>query len=53
LELTEASPAELRVAVTSPGGTTQAALESFEAQDLSGLMARAVAAAYRRAEELA
>jgi pyrroline-5-carboxylate reductase len=59
LELTEATPAELRVAVTSPGGTTQAALESFaargtqEAQGLSELVARAVEAALQRAEELA
>jgi pyrroline-5-carboxylate reductase len=53
LELTEASPAELRIAVTSPKGTTQAALESFEAQNLSGLVTRAVEAALQRAEELA
>jgi hypothetical protein len=53
LELTEAGPAQLRVAVTSPGGTTQAALETFEAQDFSGLVAQAVSAALRRAEELA
>jgi pyrroline-5-carboxylate reductase len=53
LELTEAGPAQLRVAVTSPGGTTQAALEAFEAKGLSGLVAQAIAAALRRAEELA
>jgi pyrroline-5-carboxylate reductase len=53
LELTEAGPAELRVAVTSPGGTTQAALEEFEAQGLSELVTRAVEAALHRAEELA
>jgi pyrroline-5-carboxylate reductase len=53
LELTEASPTELRVAVTSPGGTTQAALESFEAQGFPKLVTCAVEAAYRRAEELA
>jgi pyrroline-5-carboxylate reductase len=53
LELAEAGPAELRVAVTSPGGTTQAALEEFEARGLSELVARAVKAALRRAEELA
>jgi pyrroline-5-carboxylate reductase len=53
LELTEETPVELRVAVTSPGGTTQAALETFEAKGFSGLVADAVAAAARRAEELA
>ncbi|MDR2586847.1 MAG: pyrroline-5-carboxylate reductase [Coriobacteriales bacterium] len=56
LELTEASPAELRAAVTSPGGTTQAALETFEntqAHGLSQLVTRAVEAALKRAEELA
>jgi pyrroline-5-carboxylate reductase len=53
LELTEATPAELRVAVTSPKGTTQAALEEFEAGGLSLLVQRAVEAALRRAKELA
>jgi pyrroline-5-carboxylate reductase len=53
LELTEATPAELRQAVTSPGGTTQAALESFAAEDFPGLVLNAVEAALRRAEELA
>jgi pyrroline-5-carboxylate reductase len=53
LELTEASPTELRQAVTSPGGTTQAALESFAAGDFSGLVFNAVEAALQRAEELA
>ncbi|MDR2106060.1 MAG: pyrroline-5-carboxylate reductase [Coriobacteriales bacterium] len=53
LELAEAQPAELRVAVTSPGGTTQAALEEFEARGLSELVTHAVKAALRRAEELA
>jgi pyrroline-5-carboxylate reductase len=53
LELTESTPAELRIAVTSPHGTTQAALESFEEQGLSDVIAKAVGAAFRRAEELA
>jgi pyrroline-5-carboxylate reductase len=53
LELTEETPTELRVAVTSPGGTTQAALETFAAEGFSKLVADAVAAAARRAEELA
>jgi pyrroline-5-carboxylate reductase len=47
----EAEPAELRSQVTSPGGTTQAALEVLMAE-LPDLMARAVAAASARSEEL-
>ena len=46
-------PAELRRRVTSPGGTTQAALESFGADGLPRIVARAVAAATRRGAELA
>jgi pyrroline-5-carboxylate reductase len=44
--------AELRRRVTSPGGTTQAALESFAADDFAGIVARAVAAARQRGGEL-
>jgi pyrroline-5-carboxylate reductase len=47
-----AAPAELRERVTSPGGTTQAALDSFAASDLAAVVARAVAAATRRGREL-
>jgi pyrroline-5-carboxylate reductase len=46
-------PAELRRRVTSPNGTTQAALESFAADGLPRIAARAVAAATRRGAELA
>ncbi|HEX7731061.1 MAG TPA: pyrroline-5-carboxylate reductase dimerization domain-containing protein, partial [Rhodanobacter sp.] len=46
-------PAVLRQRVTSPHGTTQAALESFSADGLSRIVARAVAAATRRGVELA
>ena len=47
------SPAQLRVNVTSPGGTTAAALEVLMGADgLAPLMTRAVAAAKRRGEEL-
>jgi pyrroline-5-carboxylate reductase len=53
LELMESTPTELRVAVTSPHGTTQAALEVFEAHGLSEVIAKAVEAAFQRAEELA
>ncbi len=47
------SPATLRQNVTSPAGTTAAALEVLMAPDgLKPLMLKAVAAAKRRAEEL-
>ena len=46
-------PAVLRQRVTSPNGTTQAALESFGADGLPRIVARAVAAATRRGEEMA
>ncbi len=45
-------PAVLRQRVTSPHGTTQAALESFSADDLPRIVARAVAAATHRGEEM-
>lgn len=49
----ELSPAELRQNVTSPNGTTAAALSVLMAEDgLAGLMKRAVAAARKRSEEL-
>lgn len=47
------SPSVLRQRVTSPNGTTQAALESFSADQLPRIVARAVAAATRRGQELA
>ncbi|HEV2623432.1 MAG TPA: pyrroline-5-carboxylate reductase [Frateuria sp.] len=47
------APGELRRRVTSPNGTTQAALESFAADGLARVAARAVAAATRRGTELA
>ncbi|MBE9552222.1 MAG: pyrroline-5-carboxylate reductase, partial [Proteobacteria bacterium] len=50
----EDNPAQLRKNVTSPGGTTQAALEVLMADDgLQQLMTRAVAAATKRGRELA
>jgi pyrroline-5-carboxylate reductase len=45
--------AVLRQRVTSPGGTTQAALECFEAGGLRTLVDQAIAAATRRGRELA
>lgn len=47
------SPAQLRANVTSPGGTTQAALEVLEAADCRGIINAAVAAAALRSKELA
>jgi len=44
--------ATLRRRVTSPDGTTQAALESFEAMGFRDVVARAIAAATRRGGEL-
>jgi pyrroline-5-carboxylate reductase len=43
---------ELRRRVTSPGGTTQAALDSFESDQFSQVVMRAVLAARNRGEEL-
>ena len=45
--------ASLRQRVTSPGGTTQAALASFARDEFEAIVARAVAAATRRGAELA
>jgi pyrroline-5-carboxylate reductase len=50
----ETSPGQLRQNVTSPGGTTAAALGVLQAPDgLAALMARAIEAAHARAGELA
>jgi len=45
-------PAELRRQVTSPGGTTQAALESMEAAGVPEALKQAVLAAAGRSKEL-
>lgn len=50
---TDVSLNELRRRVTSPGGTTQAAIGQFMDDDLNGLMERAVRAARKRSVELA
>jgi pyrroline-5-carboxylate reductase len=42
----------LRSEVTSPNGTTQAAIESFQDQNFEGIVAAATRAAYNRAREL-
>jgi pyrroline-5-carboxylate reductase len=49
----DADLARLRAEVTSPGGTTEAALRVFEAGELRSLVARALAAAAQRSRELA
>jgi len=46
------SPAELRRRVTSPNGTTQAAIESFQADGFEALVAKALRAAQQRGREL-
>jgi pyrroline-5-carboxylate reductase len=48
----ESNPATLRTQVTSPGGTTQAALEHFEAEGFQGIVTGAVNAARVRSIEL-
>lgn len=53
LEQSEATPAELRAAVTSPGGTTAAGLEALRSEGgLDALIRRTVAAAARRSRAL-
>jgi pyrroline-5-carboxylate reductase len=46
------APAELRRRVTSPGGTTQAAVETFEAGGLRVLVAQAIRNATERGKQL-
>jgi len=45
-------PSTLRTNVTSPKGTTQAAIECFQDQNFEGIVASATRAAYDRAREL-
>jgi pyrroline-5-carboxylate reductase len=52
IEQSGEAPSELRRKVTSPGGTTAAALEQFEKVGFDKLVRRAVRAAYERAKEL-
>lgn len=52
IQQTGKSPAELRRMVTSPGGTTAAALLQFEKGEFSNLVRQAVTAAFHRAKEL-
>lgn len=48
----DVEPAELRRRVTSPGGTTEAAIQSLEKNQLVAVFGQALAAAKRRSEEL-
>jgi pyrroline-5-carboxylate reductase len=52
LRESDVAASELRRRVTSPGGTTQAALESFGADAFNAIVARAIAAATKRGGEL-
>ena len=45
-------PKQLRANVTSPNGTTQAAIESFQDQNFEGIVVNAARAAYKRAQQL-
>ena len=46
------TPAELRRRVTSPNGTTQAAIETFQAGGFEALVRKAIHAASERGREL-
>jgi len=52
LQQSDLSPEQLRKNVTSPGGTTAAALDSLTQDDVSRSIQRAVVAAVRRGNEL-
>lgn len=52
LEASKEPPAELRRKVTTPGGTTQAAIETMQAADLEGTITRAIGAAAKRSKEM-
>lgn len=49
----DSSAAELRRRVTSPNGTTEAAIKTFQASDFEALVAKALSAAAQRSGELA
>ncbi len=53
LEQSKDSPTELRRKVTSPGGFTEAAIQSMETQKFAEIIAEALSAAARRGKELA
>jgi len=47
------SPADQRIAVTSPGGTTEAGLDVFNAKEFKNTIKQVVAAAKKRGQDLA
>lgn len=49
----DVAPDELRRRVTSPGGTTEAAIKSFEEDEFRSIVERAIGAAHARSVELA
>jgi len=51
--VSDESPKDLRANVTSPNGTTQAAIESFQDQNFDMIVAHAMRAAFDRASKLA
>ena len=51
--VSDESPRDLRANVTSPNGTTQAAIESFQDQNFDMIVAHAMRAAFDRASQLA
>ncbi|MDB3869603.1 pyrroline-5-carboxylate reductase [Candidatus Thioglobus sp.] len=51
--VSDESPRDLRANVTSPNGTTQAAIESFQDQNFDMIVAHAMRAAFDRASKLA
>ncbi|MCL2646320.1 MAG: pyrroline-5-carboxylate reductase [Phycisphaerales bacterium] len=52
LEQSRDAPAELRRKVTTPNGTTQAAIESMQAQHFPAIISQALTAAAKRSKEL-
>ena len=52
LSTSQESPQELRRRVTSPGGTTQAAITHMESHDVAGAIIGAIKAAEKRGKEL-
>jgi pyrroline-5-carboxylate reductase len=52
LEATKQDPAELRLKVTSKGGTTEAAISAFEAKKFKSIVKEALKAACERSKEM-
>jgi pyrroline-5-carboxylate reductase len=50
---TEQEPSQLRKNVTSPGGTTEQIIKTFDQADLQGIFEAGLRAAVSRAEEIA